>query len=436
MSGSETGRNPPDEQPVPGPVPGMDADRTSPDGYSPDGRFELPPQYQQPEEPREDSVTVTTSRSWFQRLGSAMIGLVVGVALLLGSCFGIWWNEARAIRTASSLAEGGAAVQQADPARVDPALEGGLIHVTGALNVPGSLTDPEFRVTAPGAAQLRRIVEMYQWREFSQSQTETRVGGGQTTTTTYTYNRTWSDRSIDSAHFNQASTHRNPATMRFQRNTETARSGTIGAYTVGPAVLGELGGAEALRLEPGTFPLAPGARILDNQIYYGLDPSNPQVGDTRVRFEVVRAGEASVVGRQAGGAIEAYSARAGGQVLLVRRGNVPAAEMFRAAESASNGLAWVLRLVFAVVMYFGFALILNPLKVLADVAPPLGALIGFGTMAIAGLLTFLVAPLAIAIAWFAVRPVLAGIILAGGLALAFGLSRLMRKRRAAAVTPA
>jgi hypothetical protein len=55
-------------------------------------------------------------------------------------------------------------------------------------------------------------------------------------------------------------------------------------------------------------------------------------------------------------------------------------------------------------MFLGFALILRPLVILADVLPFFGSLVSFGT----GLLAFIgglfLWALATAIAWFAVRP--------------------------------
>lgn len=382
-----------------------------------------------------DTSTSTDSRSWFRRLGSALIGLLIGVILLGASCYGIWWNEGRSVRTARSLAEGGASVQQADASRVDPALDNRLVHITGTLSTSDSLTDPAFPVTASGAVQLRRIVEMYQWREESRSQTDTRLGGGQTTTTTYTYNRGWADHAINSQAFNQPDTHRNPP-MRHQANTEMVASASLGAFSVGHDTLSLLGGAEPLRLDAATMAAIPGGRVVDGGLYLGQDPANPRVGDLRIRFEVVRGGEVSVIGRQAGTSILPYQARAGGRILLLRRGAVPASEMFQAAGQENGTITWLLRAVLVVVLYIGFALILNPLKVLADVIPALGTLVGFGTGLIALLLTVLVAPLAIAISWFAVRPVLAGGAILGGLALGFGVSWLMRKRRAGVVKPA
>jgi len=62
--------------------------------------------------------------------------------------------------------------------------------------------------------------------------------------------------------------------------------------------------------------------------------------------------------------------------------------------------------------------------------PPLGALMGAGTGLVAGVLTLLLAPGVIAVAWFWYRPLTAVIVLGLGVAAATGVGWLMRRRRA------
>ena len=61
--------------------------------------------------------TETTRKSWFQRLQEAIVGVLVGVALGLGSIVGLFWNEGRAVTTSRSLSEGAASVVSAAPTR-------------------------------------------------------------------------------------------------------------------------------------------------------------------------------------------------------------------------------------------------------------------------------------------------------------------------------
>jgi hypothetical protein len=60
--------------------------------------------------------------------------------------------------------------------------------------------------------------------------------------------------------------------------------------------------------------------------------------------------------------------------------------------------------------------------------PFIGGIVGFGLGFAALLATLIIGPVAIAIAWFVFRPVVAVLVLAVGLVLAFGLHRLRSSR--------
>ena len=87
-------------------------------------------------------------------------------------------------------------------------------------------------------------------------------------------------------------------------------------------------------------------------------------------------------------------------------GSVPAADMFKEAQDDNRLWTWLIRLGGCVAMFIGFALIMNPLSVLADLIPILGDIVGTGIVAF--LCIAAIAPVVIAIAWFAYRPVVAG----------------------------
>lgn len=140
----------------------------------------------------------------------------------------------------------------------------------------------------------------------------------------------------------------------------------------------------------------------------------------------------SVVAAQTGDGFGPYATRAGDRLMLVQPGQVPAHAMFQHAEHNNMILTWVLRAVGALLVFIGFALLFNLSKVLADLVPFLGGLVGFGGMLLATVLTLLVAPTVIAVAWLAYRPVIGIAILATGLALAFAVSRLRRPQAAMA----
>jgi hypothetical protein len=167
-----------------------------------------------------DRYTEVTRTGWGKRIGQSLSGALIGGLLFLASFALLWWNEGRAIGEARALEEGAGAVVDVGIDAVDPAREGKLLHVTGAVDAR-----PEARDDATGIAvdalQLRRVVEMYQWVEKRSSKEEKKLGGGSETVTVYDYEQQWNDDPIDSA------TSRNP------RRTPTRATGRC-APTVSP----------------------------------------------------------------------------------------------------------------------------------------------------------------------------------------------------------
>lgn len=385
----------------------------------------------------EGSFTETTTRSWGSRLGGAVTGIMIGLVLIPVACWLLFWNEGRAVATARALSEGAGSVVSVAADRPDPARERRLVHVTGPLSVAATLTDGDTGVSVQGAAVLSRQVEMFQWRESSSSSTSTNLGGSQTTQTTYSYTRVWSESAINSGQFRQPGGHANPA-MPLASRSLAAPEASLGGFRLAEPQLRMLSATDAVA--PGEAMIRPVAgrrtQLVGQSIFVGNDPNNPVVGDLRITYRAARPASVSIVAQQQGEGFTAYTTGNGQTLQLVTAGSKTAAEMIQAAEAENAVLTWILRAVGVVLVFVGFSLIFAPIRVLADVVPIFGSIVGFGTGLIAGVLTLVVAPLVIAVAWFAHRPITAAIILAIGAALAFGLSRLRRARPPAAAVPA
>ncbi|HKU98212.1 MAG TPA: TMEM43 family protein [Vineibacter sp.] len=381
-----------------------------------------------------DSFTETTQTSWFERLKGAIVGVLIGLLMIPVAVVLLFWNEGRAVTTARSLTEGAGLVQSVSADRVDPANQDKLVHVAGPLALGGSVSDAEFGVTAQ-AVRLIRKVEMYQWKEESKSETRKKLGGGEETVTTYSYVREWNDRVHDSSRFKQPGNHHNPQ-MRYSGRNVTVAKASLGAFDVSPDVLGRLSGGEPLAVDPSVEArvrqtVGGPARVADGRIYVGRDPDSPQIGDLRISYEVVTATQISVVARQAGNGFGPYQTAAGDRLLMVEKGVVPAAQMFKEAQQANTVLTWILRGVGALVMFIGFVLFFRPLSVLGDVIPFLGDIIGLGTGAIGLAMTAVLSAITIAVAWLYYRPIVGILVLVVGIGIAVGLWWLGRSRRGA-----
>ncbi|BBE73337.1 TMEM43 family protein [Oharaeibacter diazotrophicus] len=383
-----------------------------------------------------DRFTEVTSVSWFGRLKRSVGGVVFGLLLLVVATIGLFWNEGRAVTTARSLAEGKGLVVSVDAGTIDRANEGRLVHVAAPVTLDGEVADDVFPVRA-AAIRLVRRVEMYQWRQSSQSETRKTLGGGEETVTTYSYDKVWQEGRIDSSDFREPSGHDNPS-LPVESRTVSAASARLGAFRIDEGVLDQVGSerplaVDAARADDFAAALGDGrrARVVGGEVRIGTDPDRPAVGDLRIRFATVPPGPVSAIGRQTGDGLSAYQTESGDALLMAEDGTVAADVMFAHAESANTTLTWVIRLVGVLATWIGFALVLGPLSVVFDVIPFLGSLVGFGTGLVAAVLTAVTAPVVIAVAWFWYRPLVSLAVLAvAGLLVAF----LMWRGRARAAT--
>lgn len=377
-------------------------------------------------------ITETTRTSWLERMKRAITGVAVGFALVAGSAALLWWNEGRAVQTARSLAEGASAVVSVDPARADRANDGKLVHFTGGVTTTGPVADEELGISADGVV-LRRNVEMYQWRELSESRTRERVGGGTETVTTYRYELAWSDRVIDSNRFREPQGHANPPSMRYGDRQFAAPGVQVGAFALPDALVRDMPGAARMALSADQV-AGIGARAQrtaqqrEGMAYLSRNPDRPMVGDLRIAYDLVPRQTVSVIGQQQGGTVAPYQSRAGDRLLMLRAGPMTADAMFQKAEEENRILTWILRGVGVLLMFVGFKMIMAPIAMLGAVLPILSQLAQLGTSIIAFVLTAVLAPLVIAIAWLAVRPVVAAVVLAVGAVLAVGGMRMLRSR--------
>jgi hypothetical protein len=379
-----------------------------------------------------DQVTITTSESWISRLKSSISGMLTGSVLFLAAFPVLWINEGRAVRTAKGLKEGASSVVSIDSSSIDPSNEGRLVHVSGAVVTGEPLSDPAFGIRQE-ALQLVRKVEMFQWRETSRSTTREKLGGGRETTTTYSYDRVWSDRLIDSSGFREPAGHGNPPEMRYGQEKWVAQDARLGAFRFHAGFAERLTGAEPLRIQESDLRFESGLphSLRDGLLYIGGDPENPETGDMRIRWEVLRPGEATVVARQHGDGFEGWQSESGTRIEMVSSGRVSADSLFQGAESGNRTLTWGLRVAGFLGMFLGLVLFFRPLAVVGHVIPLVGRLLETGLALFAGVVAGVLSLVVIALGWLAWRPLVAVTLLAAAAGVGIGARALVRRRQAA-----
>jgi len=377
-----------------------------------------------------DQFSETTNKSWASRIVASVKGIVFGLVLVIVSFGLLYWNEGRVDK--SEIAKEATPMNAAEVA--DPSLSNKLVAASGRLSSQETLGDGLYLV--PGNyVVVDRIVEMYAWIEETKSESKTNMGGSETTETSYTYRKDWVPTPMRSENFKYPEGHENPA-KNLQDNRAFVQNAKVGNYaldmrditlpTLSPVVLTE-----------GTVQLSDGAILQGQQfVFKGIGtPTAPQVGDTRIQYQVLRPGiDALVLGKLSGQKIITYTD--------VTRDNEKLYRLFEGGDlnSAIGTLAtehtrslWLLRLLGFALMWFGLSSILGPISVVLDVFPVFGSI----SRGAVGLIAFVTA-LALTIVTVVVSLIahsLIAVVIAALLVLGVGVWWFIQKKRKAKIMP-
>lgn len=377
-------------------------------------------------------ITEVANQSIFGRIGRSFVGMLVGLALLIGSVALLFWNEGRAVATAKSLREGAATVMDVPSDNVNPANDSKLVHVTGDTAVSEPLEDSVFNISESGL-RLRRNIQVYEWKEKKETKSRDKIGGGKETTTTYTYEKVWAPDLTRSSSFKSPDDHQNPARLEIPKKEFVAKNATLGQFKLTAQIIEKISGDEPLdatqeRLSKISDDLKPKLKIDGDHFYLGEDPAAPQIGDEKISFTVLRPGTLSVVAAQTKQSFTPYVTRNEREIELVEAGNVSASQMFAHAQAANRTLTWILRAAGFAAMFLGGMLVLGPLSAFARILPFLGSLVEIGFAIVAFLLSAIVSLLVIAIAWIVYRPVMGAILIIVAIGCVVLLKRLHSRR--------
>ena len=379
--------------------------------------------------------TETTQVGFFARLKNAIKGIGLGVGFICIAVYFLFWNEGNSVRTARALSEGAGQVVSIGNSTLDPANEGSLVHINGALSLAAPLADVALGVRAPAqTVRLERVVEQFAWVEDKQTATETKLGGAQEKTTQYTYRKEWTDAPSSGAGFRIPEGHLNPP-MPIRSKVIRHQEGTIGAFVVDDRI-SDLGGAtpmllnaEQARQVSQALSLEQSAKLVAGQLVFGADIAAPQLGDIRVSYQASTIDEASVVGVQRGDTLVPYTAQNGRKIYLVEEGLKTAEEMFQTAEAINTFKTWMLRIGLMLLLFLGFKALFSVIDVIASLLLFLGWITSSVTSLISLALTLVVGGGTIAVAWFYFRPLLSLAIIGLALAAAAASGHYVRKSR-------
>lgn len=375
---------------------------------------------------------VQNTTSWGSRLKNAFVGLLLGVILILGSIYIIFWNESSELHTKKSLQQTENVLISVPDDPIDPNNNLAVIYFSGIAKTKEILSDHELGVDA-NAIRLSRHVEMYQWQENKKNESRNANLGSETTTTTYSYQKVWSPYLLNSDRYHDQSAHKNPNKIPLSSTTLQALKVSVGDFYLPSELINKISGDVGIDLTnvnvtPLQAKLKRPITHVGDALYVGNNPNLPQIGDLRITMTEVLPQTVSVIAQQTGATLQPYTAPSGRAIALLTMGKQTPQEMIRHTQFENQIQSWIIRVGTLISMIIGFLLILQPIVVFADIVPFFGTLAEFGTGLVAILCGLALWTVSTAFAWIAVRPLMAMILIIVVI-LVIGIIYLTKKPR-------
>ncbi|WP_419419888.1 TMEM43 family protein [Legionella sp. D16C41] len=351
-----------------------------------------------------------TVKSWGSRLKESLAGILFGFILIGLSVYLIFWNESHSLHMAQSLSEASKELINISPSPINNNNNLHVIYVSGLATTKDKLQDNLLNINLIAISLIRKV-EMYQWQQEEQTRTEKQLGGSERTVKTYTYKKVWSEGLINSSQFKET-TYQNPTSMPAQSMHQMASHVTLGDFNLPPSVIEKITvdtpvDLSAVDLNKLKTQFNKPVQLMNNQLFIGQTMQDPQIGDLKISISAVLPQDISVIAQQVNNTLQPYRAKAGESILLVSSGQVSSESMIREAQDENHMTMWAIRLVTLIMMIVGFALLMRPLVILADVLPFAGTIVEFGTGLIAAIVGFCLWAIFLALAWFTTRPLFA-----------------------------
>jgi len=332
-----------------------------------------------------DSFSQITTTGYGNRIVNSLKGVVIGLILFVASFGLLYWNEGRV--DLSTIAKTATEISSAT-VNTDPSLRGKLVSTTGVVNSNQMIGDNLF-LNSDKFIAAERKVEMYSWKEESESHSQKNMGGSQTTETTYTYSKDWEENPTSSSDFKHPEGHENPQ-KSLDSSTNKATAATIGVYNFDPQSV-TLPNFSQLPLHSQKVTLSDGATLANDSYLFirkseGGTFDSPHIGDLRISYQVLRPGfDGTIFGTLSGSKIDPYFDQNGNNLYRLFIGTRDQA--IATLHSEYSTLLWILRLVGFLLMWFGLLALFEPISVIMDFLPIFGAI----SRSLIGVITFLVA---------------------------------------------
>ena len=348
--------------------------------------------------------------------------MLFGFILIIASIALLSYNEHRSINQTLALEEMQEKIIHIESTPYAVQNEGKAVHIQGEVIPKKILEDKEFGIQSH-ALRLQREVFMYQWEEeehTNSSNTNNTVGQK-----TYSYDLEWSSQAINSSHFEYEEGHENPQMPYNEASFSTDAS--LGEYTIQSSAMYRFPANDDYN---GLDTMPEKVKGFTNHktfLYKGENPNSPLLGDLKIVYTEASQAVYTLAGKVDEKNIVSYHTENDISLFFVREGLVSAEQIFMEAFNDNKVLTWFLRFAGVFLMFIGFMFILSLLESLGNFIPFMSTILGGISTMLAFTLTLVLSTVVIAVAWFAVRPVLSLVLIGAGLGGGF-LLRMVNKK--------
>ena len=376
--------------------------------------------------------TEKTTVSYGSRVGNSFRAIGSGFMLFLAGTALLWWNEGRVVKTDKMLNEAEAKTEELTTIdRVDPSMDGVLVYANGLATTQDSLQDSQFGVGAT-AIHLKRQVEYYQYIEEKHQEKKDKFGGKEEITTTYTYKEGWTNTPVQSGEFHDpAYQGKNFVLNNTESQAWQAEKVTFGAFELNQNQVANIRGDVPVELQldsakvdawqkgvrqtlrakfGGNTDSIKAVHVNQNTLYFGINPSSPNIGDVRITWTKVLPAKVSIIAKQKGNTFTNFKAKNGKTFSTLVMGVKDADEIYEGAHDSNHMWMWILRIVGIMMVIAGLKGIFGFLETILKVVPFIANIFGFGVGVICTVVGVAWSLIIIALAWLFYRPLI-GILL-------------------------
>ena len=329
-------------------------------------------------------------------------GIFAGIICLLLGTILLFYNEARAVDTRKVIGIAKDEMIEVSSAVVDQNNEGKLIVTSGKINLINDMVyDEEFNVGVK-SAKLNRIVEMYQWYEDCEDDSNGKEK--------CTYSKKWSSSIVDDSGFESG--HNNPDQMPYSEKVILMSNVKLGEFKLNDELLNQLSTESVYNELSESVASSRNMYVTDGYYTSYSKDEVAEVGDVRISFKYNDASDITVMGVQNNGTFIEFSTDKNDYTILKLEEKILSGEEFiKELHSENNIITWIFRFVGTIFMIAGVASILSIIKYLASFIPFLGKLVINAIGLVSILVGLSLSLLIISISWFIVRPVLSIVLL-------------------------